>query len=119
MRVTGTERKLRAAMKALGTYKEQFDRVIQICAGMMDQYADLMAKLDAGRLDLVECTDSGTKKSANALIIEALRKDILAYHKELGLTPSALKKMNDAALQVKGGSSLADAIAQAMVGAGG
>ncbi|MBR2602233.1 MAG: P27 family phage terminase small subunit [Clostridia bacterium] len=117
--LTATERKLRQAMKDLGTFKSQFSETIQICAEMMDQYRGLMDRLNGGELRLVETTESGTKKSADALIIEGLRKDILAYQKELGLTPSALKKMNDTALQVKGGNSFADAIAQAMVGAGG
>ena len=118
MRVTATEKKLRKDMRDLGTYRPQFDRMIRICAGMMDQYRSMMERLEAGELRLVETTDSGTKKSAEALIIEGLRKDILAYQKELGLTPGALKKMSEASLQLKGGGGFAGAIAQALAEAG-
>lgn len=118
--MTKTEKQLRKSMRELGTYKPQFDHVIEICAKMMDQFSSLSEKLDAGDIDLTEATEcGGTKKSANALIIEGLRKDILAYHKELGLTPGALKKMNDAALSVKTNDSFVDAIARAMTEAGG
>lgn len=116
--MTKTEGKLIESMKTLGTYKDEFNETVHICAGMMDRYAELADRLDSGDIRLVEITDSGTKKSAEALIMESLRKDILAYQKELGLTPGSLRKMNEAALSIKG-SSFADAIAQAMAGAGG
>ena len=118
--MTATEKRLRKAMRDLGTYKPQFNHVIEICGRMMDQYDKLTADVEDGNVAMTEITEAGgTKKSATALIIEGLRKDILAYHKELGLTPGALKKMNDAALKVNTGGSFAEAIAQAMTGAGG
>ena len=59
MRVTATEKKLRKDMRDLGTYRPQFDRMIRICAGMMDQYRSMMERLEAGEIRLVETTDSG------------------------------------------------------------
>lgn len=116
--MTQTEEKLVDSMNRLGTFKDEFSDTIHICAGMMDRYEEMTSRLDAGEIRLVEFTDSGTKKSADALIMEGLRKDILAYQKELGLTPGSLRKMNESAMTIKG-NNFADAIAQALVGAGG
>ena len=95
MAKTRNENQIKKAMEALGVYKTEFDPMIKIMGQLKEQYDELTARFE---LLNYECSTSNGKKSPLVSTIEALRKDILAYAAQLGLTPSGLKKINDAAL---------------------
>lgn len=107
--MTKSESKLKKYMKALGVWKPEYQITVGICAGLMDQY-DMILKtwIDSG-MDPVEQTENGTKKSGVVTTLESLRKDILAYQKELGLTPMSIKRLDQQA-QLPKSSVLADAL---------
>jgi len=55
-------------------------------------------------------TDSGAKKAPIVTTLESLRRDILTYAAQLGLTPSGLKKLDEAAMKPRKPSALEEAL---------
>jgi len=110
MALTGTERKLRQQMKSLRTWKPEFATAVRICADLMDQYADLNSRIQSGEFRMFDVTETGgTRKSAAVTTAEGLRRDILAYLKELGLTTMAVKRL-DAQENLPESTVLSDAL---------
>lgn len=110
MSLTATERKLRSAMKSLHTWKPEFSHAVKICANLMDQYEDLNGKILRGEFQMFDVTETGgTRKSAAVTTAECLRRDILSYMKELGLTTLSVKRL-DAQENLPESSVLADAL---------
>jgi hypothetical protein len=110
MGITSTERSLREKMKSLHTWKPEFSHAVKICADLMDQYRVLNAGIVSGALPMFDPTETGgTRKSAAVTTAESLRRDILAYMKELGLTALAVKRL-DAQENLPESSVLADAL---------
>ena len=110
MGLTSTERRLREAMKSLHTWKPEFADAVKICADLMDQYRALNAAITAGTYQMFDETENGgTRKSAAVTTAEGLRRDILAYLKELGLTTMAVKRL-DAQENLPESNVLADAL---------
>ena len=98
------------AMKTLGTYREEFDPVIEIYADLMDQYREAMESFnDSGRQYETETAAGGTKKSGIVGAMENIRKDIVTYSDRLGLSPKALEAMK---VEQPKTSSLVDAMAK-------
>ncbi|MEG0944385.1 MAG: P27 family phage terminase small subunit [Angelakisella sp.] len=79
------------AMKKLGTYKAEYEPVIDIYCEMREQYELYTKRLKDDDYKCSEYTATGgTKKSGLTGTIESLRKDILAYSDRLQLNPKAL-----------------------------
>lgn len=78
-------------MKKLGVYRPEYDRIVDIYAGLWEQYHRLMSEYDKdGRYGYATVTaDGGEKKSPLVGTIEAVRRDILAYSDRLMLNPKA------------------------------
>ena len=94
-KLTDTEKRLKRYMTKLGVWKPEYLVTVEICAGLMDQYDIILKAWISIGMNPVEVTDGGgTKKSGTVATLENLRKDILAYQKELGLTPMAIKRLN-------------------------
>ncbi len=100
----------RRHMKALDVYKKEFEPVIKIYAQLRDQYDVLTAEFVASGFDYSEDTAQGSKKHPLVTTLESLRKDILTYASQLGLTPAGLKKINEASLVPEKKSSLAETL---------
>ncbi|WKF84479.1 P27 family phage terminase small subunit [Lacticaseibacillus pantheris] len=90
-------------MKGLGTYKEEYDDMINIYADLLDQYAVLQNQFAAGGYQVSEeytnkagATNQRKVPVLNAL--ETLRKDIVSYSDRLMLNP----KTNMAAVSPPG-----------------
>jgi len=90
-----------AEMEKLGVYRPEYDRIVDIYAGLWEQYHRLMAEYDqAGRYAYsVDTGAGGEKKSPLVATIEALRRDILAYSDRLMLNPKAERDGRPAAPQ--------------------
>ena len=102
-------------MKAVGTYKAEFSIVINTLSKMLADYDNSLEKFEqTGGSIIVKHTNKAKEtnlaKNPFYLAIETLRKQILEYLKELGLTPAGLKKINEKGLGDKKLSSLAEAL---------
>lgn len=98
------------SMVELGIYKPEFEPVIEIYGQLMEQYAELTKRFVDSGLDFEERTNAGTKKAPIVTTLESLRKDILSYSTQLGLTPQGLLKADDGAFKKKKGDALAAAL---------
>lgn len=96
----------RDQMKALGVYKPEFEPIIEIYSQLREQYNILTQRFIDSDYDFKEYTNTGTKKAPIVTTLEALRKDILAYAAQLGLTPQGLLKADEAAFKKKKESGL-------------
>ena len=83
-------------MQKLGTYKTEYEPIINIYSEMREQYELYTSQLKAFNYKCDENTGAGgTKKSALIATIETLRKDILQYSDRLQLNPKALADMKN------------------------
>ena len=79
-------------MKKLGIHKPEYNRLIDIYAGLVYQYHKALDDFekDGCRYE-TETAAGGTKKSGIVATLENLRKDILAYSDRLCLNPKSLE----------------------------
>lgn len=99
-------------MKKLGVYKPEFDVMIEIYVGLVKQYNELNKQFKESNYEVEEKTgySDNTKRSPIVSSLENLRKDVLRYANELGLTPAGLKRINEKGLGDKKLSPLAEAL---------
>lgn len=83
----------RTAMKALDTYKPEYESQIRIYADLLYQYDMLNKKYKAADYPFSEPTNAGSKKAPIVTTLESLRKDILQYALALGLNPKGLRTL--------------------------
>src|SRR5690554_2647631 len=94
-------------MKKLGTHKAEYNRLIDIYAGLVHQYLTALDEFErTGCQYEVETAAGGTKKSGLVSTLENLRKDVLQYSDRLLLNPKAAGE----ALETGGKSTLAEAL---------
>lgn len=87
----GFKNQTKKEMKALGIYKQEFDTIIGIYSGLLEQYYKLNKKYLSSGMDFEVITmQGGTKKAPIVATLEVLRKDILNYAAQLGLTVKGL-----------------------------
>lgn len=109
MKVTtekGFRDKIRNACRGVGTYREEFETIIWRLAEM---YVRREATKDdfrkSGGKAIIKQTNKGGNSYAvkNPLLteIDFIDKQILEMERELGLTPQAIRKINEAALGKK------------------
>lgn len=107
---------IKSACEEAGTYRECFDSVIDTLSCILETRDTTQKEYDANKVATVEHTNNRgggvnmVKNPALALLLE-LNSQALSYWRELGLTPSGLKKINDSALKGKKKSSLAETLA--------
>jgi len=95
-------------MKTLGVHKPQYNRLIDIYAGLVHQYLIALKEFEEGGYQYeVETAAGGSKKSPIVATLESLRKDILAYSDRLCLNPKSLETVT---AEVNNKSKLAEAL---------
>lgn len=109
MKVTtekGMRVKIRNALTGLGIYREEFEWEIQMLAELFirrEQTKEQFRK--SGGAVIIKQTNKGGNSYAvkNPLLteIDFVEKRIIELAKELGLTPTAIKKINEAAIGKK------------------
>lgn len=87
-----------------GTYRSFFDPVIDTLAGILERRDMAQDTFDKfGGQVLVKHTNKGgstnLEQNPALRLINDLNRDALAYWRDLGLTPSGLKKLNDGAMK--------------------
>lgn len=85
-------------MKEIGTYNQSFDLSIAILDKLLDDYNNARKEREEDGCRMVisytnKNNQTNTVKNPLYQSMEKLRMDILSYLKELGLTPSGLKKL--------------------------
>lgn len=98
------------SMIELGLYKREFEPIIEIYGQLLEQYEALTRKFIDSGYDYEETTAHGTKKAPIITTLESLRKDILSYASQLGLTPQGLLKADERAFKKKKVSALSEAL---------
>lgn len=81
-------------MKDLGVHKPQYNRLIDIYAGLVHQYLRAVADFEESGYQYETETAAGNpKKSGIVSTMENLRKDILQYSDRLCLNPRSLENV--------------------------
>ena len=102
------------------TYKEVFDDVIDTLAGILEK-RDIAEELfaDGGREVVLERIDRNganvIKRNPLLVVINEYNTQALAYWRDLGLTPSGLRKLKDNALSERK-TGLAEALNEIVQG---
>jgi P27 family predicted phage terminase small subunit len=89
---------VRVCMRSLNTYKREYEPIIQTYAGLMAHYATLVERFETEGYQVEVFTAAAPKKSPLIQSLETLRRDLLQYAGQLGLTPASLKKMATSAI---------------------
>jgi len=114
----GYEQKIRARMKQVQTYRPEFGLTIERLAEAYMRRDMVKAKLEEHGYDLliqVENSEGEPRLIRNAYLVELenLDRQTLTMERELGLTPAALKRINEDAMKKKAES---DPLAEIMAG---
>lgn len=85
-------------MKSVGTYKPEFDKTVKELAKIYEDLDAAREKFEktGGNFIIKHTNKNGSTnliKNPLYLAIEGMQTRILAYNRELGLTPSGLKKI--------------------------
>ncbi len=107
---------VKKAMTSLGVYKPEFEPIIEIYCELREQYKELTSEFKSSGFNYSEDTKEGTKKAPIVTTLESLRKDILSYASQLGLTPQGLLKADYKAFSKKTGNALAQALRELNTG---
>lgn len=98
MRAVTYEKRIIKDMKAVRTYKDEFMQTIKVLAKIYEEFDKAKEQFDqsGGQYIITYTNKSGvtnTVKNPLYRIIEEMEEKILAYNRELGLTPSGYKKI--------------------------
>ena len=104
-------------MKQVGTYNASFMYTINTLAKVLADYEETINLYErTGRQKIVKHTNkSGATniiKNPLYLAIEKMRDDILAYSRELGLTPAGLRRIKNKVSDNKPKSTLAKVLSE-------
>lgn len=115
MTQTQWKKKIKKACTAAGTYRPFFDAVIDTLAGILERRDLALETFEkTGGNVIVKHTNKGgsTNLEQNPALrmVNDLNRDALAYWRDLGLTPSGLKKINEKSLIVKEKKGLVDVL---------
>lgn len=96
--------RLKKLMEAVGTYKPAFEPAIQAAAELLEQRDQVYQQYvqDGSQAMVKKVSDRGAENLVENPLLRTWREmqaQVLKYFQELGLTSSALKKINDAAIK--------------------
>lgn len=106
------KRKIKKSCEAAGTYRPFFDSVIETLAGILEKRDAAQELYDSeGAEAVIDYTNKGGStnptQNPSLRLINELNRDALAYWRELGLTPSSLRKLNEDAMRQRKTGTLA------------
>ena len=104
-----------SSAEAAGTYRPIFDDVVDTLAATLEKRDKTEEQfLKTGGNAVISHTNKGGAtnlvKNPLLVVIGELNTQALAYWRDLGLTPSGLKKINEQAMQKKKSSALAEVL---------
>lgn len=95
-----TKKQLKSAivrnMKGVGSYKKEYDQIIDIYAGMMHEYLLFESEFEESEYKITEeytnkAGATNQRKVPLLTAMESLRKDIITYSDRLKLNPKSLE----------------------------
>lgn len=106
-----------------GTYKPYFDDVVDTLADILHKRdeAQMAFKKMGGDVLVYHVNKAGAQNlelHPALKTVNDLNRDALQYWRDLGLTPSALRKLNEAAFKAKEQSGFSMALLEALNGTG-
>ena len=115
MTVSEWNDKIKADCTEAGTYKTAFDRTIQTLAAILARRDEVAERYEAEgsepvRIHTNKVGDEIARANPLLTLWNSLNTTALSYWKELGLTPSGLKKINENALKPKRKNILSEAL---------
>ena len=81
-------------MKSLGTYKKEFEQIIDIYADLLVQYRNTLQQYEEEKMENELYMKETGKKPPLMLVIENLRKDIITYSDRLVLNPKSIQGLD-------------------------
>lgn len=108
--------KITKATKEAGTFRPFFVPAIDTLAGILEKRdaAEELFAASGGKVLVKHTNKAGAtniEQNPTLRLINDLNRDALAFWRDLGLTPSGLKKINEQAMKTKKRSALAEALA--------
>jgi len=90
------ENEVKRQMKKLGTYKDEYNKMIGIFSGMLFQYQEFERQFEENGFEITEkyTNKAGATNDRKVPVysaMESLRKDIAAYSDRLCLNPKSLE----------------------------
>lgn len=115
MKAATWKRKITQSCQNVGTYQPSFDAVIDTLALILERRDDANEQFEkSGGNPIIKYTNKGgatnPAKHPALVVWDELNKTALTYWRDLGLTPSGLKKINEQAMAPKKRSVLAEAL---------
>lgn len=106
MKKTQWKKIIKDQAEGVGTYRKEFEPLIDTLADILEQRDDAYKEYtDAGAEKVVEVvSDRGAvnlRKNPRLAIWEDLNKQAMDFWKEMGLSASSLKRLNESAMQPK------------------
>lgn len=119
----GYKRTIIKRLTALNLYRPEFDPTIDRLATLYCECDKLDKQYEesGGEPVIMHTNKAGATNPAKNPILSArdtVYSQLLEHERELGLTPAALKKINETSLKKKEVSGFASALAEALRGAG-
>lgn len=104
-----------SAMTEVGTYKEAFDQAIDTLAHILENRDAAQAQYEKlGGKPIVKHTNkagaTNLEQNPALRLINDLNRDALQFWRDLGLTPSGLRKINEEALNKQSTMSALDKV---------
>lgn len=101
------KKKIREACESIGTYREEYDSVIDTLAEIMEIRDDAVKQYeDSGGKPVVEHTNKAGHtnmiKNPALQVLNDANLQALAYWRDLGLTPSGFKKLDGTVVKKEG-----------------
>lgn len=107
-------------MKMVGTYNKSFDLAISYLARLIKEHAKVQEQFErtGGNVVIPHTNKAGARnlvKNPLYQALETMRADILSYLRDLGLTPTGLKKINQSSFtETKADSPLTEILKRLM-----
>lgn len=112
----GFRTQIRARMEKLGVYRSEFEMPIRRLADIYWRRLNVQGELERTGYPLFVQVENGAVKNPFIVELEKLDKQALEMERELGMTPNALKRMNESAMPGQGQVADADPLSAALAG---
>lgn len=98
------KKRIKKDCKAVGTYKPQFDEVIETLSQILEKRDDAESAFQktGGKVIVKHTNKAGAEnleQNPALRLINDLNRDALTYWRDLGLTPKGLKAINESAVK--------------------